>query len=63
MFVAAGAREQLVRARRRRFAERYVRPLAKEAVRLGFGLEELLALVREEAAWAGVPAKGKVSGR
>jgi DNA-binding transcriptional regulator YhcF (GntR family) len=59
MFVAAGAREQLVRARRRRFAERYVRPLVTEAVRLGFGLEELLALIREESAWAGVPAEGR----
>ena len=59
MFVAAGAREQLVRARRRRFAERYVRPLVTEAVRLGFGREELLALIREEPAWAGVPAEGR----
>jgi DNA-binding transcriptional regulator YhcF (GntR family) len=50
MFVAAGAREQLVKARRRQFAERYVRPLVTEAVRLGFGLEELLALVRAESA-------------
>ena len=59
MFVAAGAREQLVRSRRRRFAERYVRPLVTEAVRLGFGLEELLARIREEPAWAGVPAEGR----
>ena len=59
MFVAAGAREQLVRARRRQFAERFVRPLVTEAVRLGFGLDELTAMVREESAWAGVPAKGR----
>ncbi len=59
MFVATGARNQLIRARRRQFAERYVRPLVTEAGRLGFGLDELLALVREESAWAGVPAKGK----
>jgi DNA-binding transcriptional regulator YhcF (GntR family) len=58
MFVAPGARNQLIRARRRQFAERYVRPLVTEAGRLGFGLDELLALVREESAWAGVPAKG-----
>jgi hypothetical protein len=36
-----------------------VRPLVTEAVRLGFGLEELLALVREDPAWAGVPAEGR----
>jgi DNA-binding transcriptional regulator YhcF (GntR family) len=48
MFVAKGARDRLVQARRRRFAGRYVRPLAVEAARLGIGLEELLGLVREE---------------
>jgi GntR family transcriptional regulator len=59
MFVAPGARNQLIRARRRQFAERYVRPLVTEGGRLGFGLDELLALVREESAGAGVPAKGR----
>ncbi|MFE9123172.1 GntR family transcriptional regulator [Streptomyces sp. NPDC007172] len=48
MFVAKGARDRLVEARRRRFADRYVRPLAVEAARLGIGLDELLGLVREE---------------
>ena len=57
MFVAAGARERLVRARRRRFAERYVRPLVTEAGRLGIGLEEVLALVREESASAEASAE------
>jgi hypothetical protein len=33
--------------------------LVTEAGRLGFGLDELLALVREESAWVGVPVKGK----
>jgi GntR family transcriptional regulator len=59
MFVAPCARNQLIRARRRQFAERYVRPLVTEGGRLGFGLDELLALVREESAGAGVPAKGR----
>ena len=34
MFVAAGAREQLLADRRRRFAERFVKPMVAEAVRL-----------------------------
>lgn len=50
MFVARGARDRLVRARRHEFAEKYVRPLATEAHRLGLGQRELLALVREELA-------------
>ncbi|WP_206671125.1 GntR family transcriptional regulator [Streptomyces sp. CB01881] len=48
MFVAKGARERLVHERRRRFADRYLRPLVVEAARLGIGLDELLVLVREE---------------
>ncbi|GAA2271061.1 MULTISPECIES: GntR family transcriptional regulator [Kitasatospora] len=48
MFVAKGARERLVHERRRRFADRYLRPLVVEAARLGIGLDELLGLVREE---------------
>ena len=49
MFVAAGARRQLLEQRRRRFAERYVDPLVAEATRLGIGIEELVALVRESS--------------
>ncbi|OIJ64343.1 GntR family transcriptional regulator [Streptomyces mangrovisoli] len=56
MFVAQGARERLVLARRRRFAERYVRPLTVEAARLGIGRDELLDLVREELDSAEVTA-------
>jgi GntR family transcriptional regulator len=48
MFVAKGARERLLKARRREFAERYVRPLVVEAARLGLDDAELLALVRDE---------------
>jgi DNA-binding transcriptional regulator YhcF (GntR family) len=50
MFVAAGARERLVRERRRQFAERYVRPLVSEGARLGLEPGELLALISEELA-------------
>ena len=35
MFVAAGARERLLQARRERFATRYVEPMVAEAKRLG----------------------------
>ncbi|MFJ7197964.1 MULTISPECIES: GntR family transcriptional regulator [unclassified Streptomyces] len=59
MFVAQGARERLVQSRRRRFADRYVRPLAVEAARLGIGADELLGLVREELTSAEVTAGGK----
>jgi DNA-binding transcriptional regulator YhcF (GntR family) len=47
MFVAAGARERLLEARRRQFAERYVEPMVAEANRLGIDREMLVALVRE----------------
>ncbi|BCJ34380.1 GntR family transcriptional regulator [Actinocatenispora thailandica] len=61
MFVAAGARERLMRVRRRQFADSYVRPLVTEANRLGLGRQELLALVRDElaelAAVAPAPAR------
>lgn len=59
MFVAQGARERLVSARRQRFTERYVRPLAIEAARLGIGPEELLGLVRQEVASVEVTTGGR----
>jgi DNA-binding transcriptional regulator YhcF (GntR family) len=46
MFVAAGAREQLLQDRRKRFADRFVDPLVAEASRLGISADELVALVR-----------------
>ena len=55
MFVADGARERLVRVRRRQFAERYVRPMVTEGARLGLSLDELTGLVREELAAAALP--------
>jgi len=54
MFVAAGARERLLDARRRRFAQRYVEPLVAEASRLGISAEELVTLVRESSHVQGV---------
>jgi len=47
MFVAAGAREQLLAMRRKLFAEQYVDPLVAEADRLGIDGDTLVSLVRE----------------
>jgi DNA-binding transcriptional regulator YhcF (GntR family) len=47
MFVAVGARAQLLGERRKLFAERYVEPLVIEAGRLGIDAEELVTLIRE----------------
>jgi GntR family transcriptional regulator len=49
MFVAAGARERLLEARRKRFVERYVDPMVAEATRLGIDADALVALVRESS--------------
>ena len=50
MFVAAGAREQLLAMRRKLFAEQYVDPLVAEADRLGIDSDTLVSLVRESSA-------------
>ena len=47
MFVAAGAREQLLAVRRKLFAEQYVDPMVAEANRLGIDSDTLMSLVRE----------------
>lgn len=49
MFVAPGARERLLGARRQRFAERYVQPMVAEASRLGIDTEELVVLISESS--------------
>jgi GntR family transcriptional regulator len=54
MFVAAGARERVLGARRQSFAERYVVPLVAEASRLGIDADELVTLVRESSHVQGV---------
>ena len=50
MFVAAGAREQLLAMRRKLFAEQYVDPMVAEANRLGIDSDTLVSLVREISA-------------
>ena len=49
MFVAAGARERLLDARRKGFVERYVEPMVAEASRLGIEADALVAMVRESS--------------
>ena len=49
MFVADGARQQLLDERRQRFAERYVDPLVAEASRLGIGTGELVDLINKSS--------------
>ena len=46
MFVAEGARQQLLQQRRQRFTERYLDPMIAEASRLGIGADELAELIR-----------------
>lgn len=50
MFVAPGAREQLLTERREAFADRFIQPLLAEARTLGLGPDDLARLVRERAA-------------
>jgi DNA-binding transcriptional regulator YhcF (GntR family) len=50
MFVAAGAREQLLAMRRKLFAEQYVDPMVAEANRLGIDSDTLVSLVRASSA-------------
>ncbi|MGY1644176.1 GntR family transcriptional regulator [Geodermatophilus sp. SYSU D00703] len=45
MFVAPGAREQLLKRRRSEFADQYVRPLMAEAHKLGISTRELSAMI------------------
>ena len=52
MFVATGARAQLLAARRAAFAERYVDPLLAEARTLELSAAELTRLIRDRAAEA-----------
>ena len=45
MFVASGARDQLLRRRRSEFADQYVRPLMTEAQKLGISRRELTTMI------------------
>lgn len=49
MFVAAGARERLLKVRREQFAVRFVAPMVAEAARLGITTDEIVALIRGSA--------------
>jgi GntR family transcriptional regulator len=49
MFVAQGARRQLLSARRESFTQQYIRPLLDEAERLGITPGELAGMIRQAA--------------
>lgn len=50
MFVATGSRAVLVDRRREDFYEQFVRPLGREARKLGIDADQLLAMMAREAA-------------
>jgi GntR family transcriptional regulator len=50
MFVASGAREQLLARRRAEFSAEYLRPLIAEAAKLGISTHHLAELIRKEEA-------------
>jgi len=50
MFVAPGARDQLLAERRASFADRYLDPLLAEARKLGLGTDDLSRLLTERTA-------------
>ncbi len=58
MFVAAGARAQLLTERRATFADRFIQPLLAEARTLGLTPDELAQLVRERASEPTVNTEG-----
>lgn len=47
MFVATGAREQLLKRRRSEFAEQYLTPLLAEASKVGISVAEIAQMLRE----------------
>lgn len=47
MFVASGARAQLLEARRREFQNQYIQPLAREARKLGITALELNTMISQ----------------
>ena len=49
MFVADGARKELLARRRAEFAERYIAPMLAEAARLGIDEGELIDVIRESS--------------
>ncbi|QCY46819.1 GntR family transcriptional regulator [Glutamicibacter creatinolyticus] len=55
MFVAHGARDRLIEARRQHFSKQYIQPLAAEAQKLGIGTQELIEMIQA--------AHGQLSGK
>jgi GntR family transcriptional regulator len=47
MFVATGAREQLLKRRRSEFADQFVGPLLDEAAKVGISVAEIAAMIDE----------------
>ncbi|ANY76474.1 GntR family transcriptional regulator [Paenibacillus ihbetae] len=47
MFVAEGAKEQLLRTRKNAFADDYVMPMVQEADKLGLSTEELFEIITQ----------------
>ncbi|MGY1857432.1 GntR family transcriptional regulator [Modestobacter sp. SYSU DS0290] len=47
MFVATGAREQLLKRRRSEFADQYLTPLLVEAAKVGISVPEIAAMLQE----------------
>jgi DNA-binding transcriptional regulator YhcF (GntR family) len=50
MFVATGAREQLLKRRRSEFADQFVTPLLAEAAKVGISVDEITAMLGERRA-------------
>src|SRR4051794_19817748 len=55
MFVATGARDQLLKRRRSEFADQYVVPLLAEAGKLGISAAEDRTMVAEQGGERGTP--------
>ena len=53
LFVATGARDRLLTARRKGFIDRYIEPLVAEASRLGIDVDEHVALVHKSSVTKG----------
>ena len=50
MFVATGARDQLMANRRNAFQRQYIQPLAREARKLGINAEQLTTMIHQSLA-------------
>ncbi|UOR11849.1 GntR family transcriptional regulator [Halobacillus amylolyticus] len=48
MFVQEGAKSILINERREQFADQFIRPMVKEAERIGFSKQDLHSILEEE---------------